>query len=583
MKILIISNEFSTEGGGLAYGCIQFRQLLEKIGHSVTILSSDIDSSMVIKGGYNKRLGLDLAHELKLKQDSILISDHQLIIAFGGGYNAYYSALLASKCRIKLWIMFRGSDANLAKWNSDMCYYTNYSVNVAAKVICLSRELADNVDLLTLRKVKSLVIPNHSTRIENIVQAFPRKRLIVGCGASHMNEKKGLSNLLELVATYNQKYSEGMQLEIVGEIDNDILLQYEKKSNKLGIKSLIKFIGSKSRAEFRAIQKNWNLYIQASICEGMGNSVTDSMALGIPVMISDTGFIAEYAASKFPQIVFSSLSPDKMAEEIHEMISDQSSFTKYQEFYESFFDEISYDRVKKRWQNIFSNDIESIEVPDLSSIISVSLHDISGEKHDTITTPIEVFRKFNYDIFQSGYRLCSMKEYMTLPLSKRKKHIVCTFDDGYTGLLYNAMPIMNEYGFTATVFVCTEYIGKSNDWNFKDKTKRTHLSFNELMTLQHNGWEIGSHGVTHQSLLKLNDKEIDIELIESKKILENVFGPIMSYAYPYGDYSEYIMNQVKKYYDYAFLLTQGGVFLAVDSLRIHRYYISEIYHIINNI
>ncbi len=101
MKILIISNEFSTEGGGLAYGCIQFRQLLEKIGHSVTILSSDIDSSMVIKGGYNKRLGLDLAHELKLKQDSILISDHQLIIAFGGGYNAYYSALLASKCRIK--------------------------------------------------------------------------------------------------------------------------------------------------------------------------------------------------------------------------------------------------------------------------------------------------------------------------------------------------------------------------------------------------------------------------------------------------------------------------------------------------
>ncbi len=111
-----------------------------------------------------------------------------------------------------------------------------------------------------------------------------------------------------------------MQLEIVGEIDNDILLQYEKKSNKLGIKSLIKFIGSKSRAEFRAIQKNWNLYIQASICEGMGNSVTDSMALGIPVMISDTGFIAEYAASKFPQIVFSSLSPDKMAEEIHEMI-----------------------------------------------------------------------------------------------------------------------------------------------------------------------------------------------------------------------------------------------------------------------
>lgn len=42
------------------------------------------------------------------------------------------------------------------------------------------------------------------------------------------------------------------------------------------------------------------------------------------------------------------------------------------------------------------------------------------------------------------------------------------------------------------------------------------------------------------------------------------------------------MKKVGNFYDYGFLLTQGGVFLSVDSLRIHRYYISEIYQIINN-
>ena len=145
------------------------------------------------------------------------------------------------------------------------------------------------------------------------------------------------------------------------------------------------------------------------------------------------------------------------------------------------------------------------------------------------------------------------------------------------------MPIMQQYGFTATVFVCTDYIGQPNDWNYKDKKKRLHMSFEELTELQKHGWEIGSHGVTHRSLLRLNDEEIIYELSESKRILEGKYGPIISYAYPYGDYSNYIMELVNRYYKNAFLLAQGGVFLAVDSLRIHRYYISEIYKIIGRL
>lgn len=102
----------------------------------------------------------------------------------------------------------------------------------------------------------------------------------------------------------------------------------------------------------------------------------------------------------------------------------------------------------------------------------------------------------------------------------------------------------------------------------------------QLRQLQAHGWEIGSHGVTHESLLKLSDEELMMQLVDSKRILEDLFGPIRTYAYPYGDYSPFIEKQVKKYYDSAFLLMEGGVFLTVDAHRIHRYYISEIYEII---
>ena len=106
------------------------------------------------------------------------------------------------------------------------------------------------------------------------------------------------------------------------------------------------------------------------------------------------------------------------------------------------------------------------------------------------------------------------------------------------------------------------------------------MNVDELKILQNYGWEIGSHGVSHQSLLRLNDDEIHYQLSKSKEILENLFGKVSSYAYPYGDFSPYIEKQVKKFYDSAFLLTQGGVYMPVDKHKIHRYYISEIYQIL---
>lgn len=582
MKITIITNEYSVEGGGLSYSCQQFHHLLEELECDITILSSNVNDKNIIHGGYNKNLGMALAQEAKLKKDIFINRTSQLLIAFGGGYNAYYAALLAKKTNTRLWILFRGSDGNLAKWNAETCFQTNFAVRVAERIICLSKELADNVKLITAREIKIDVIPNYTLRKVNRVKPLPKGHLRVGCGATHMNEKKGISSLIELIAAYNEKYDEGLDLDIVGEIDADVLAQYQDKVHTYGVQPNVNFVGGKSRDDFQKIQQGWDLYIQTSVCEGMGNSVIDSMSLGIPVMISDTGFIAEYANEHFPQMVFSSVFPDEMANKIYDILQDESIHKKYQDLYESFFEAISIARVKDMWSTLLSsNNAKKHQTLEPESIISVSLHDVAGEKHDNITTPIEIFRKFCEDVHNAGYSLCSMEHYLALDANFRKRNIVCTFDDGYTGLLENALPIMNEYGFTATVYVCTNYLGQYNDWNYKDKTRRKHMSIEELIELQKNGWEIGSHGMTHRSLLRLNDEEIATELGESKWILEENFGKVTSYAYPYGDYSDHIMKHVKKYYSNAFLLTQGGVFLAVDSLRIHRYYISEIYQIIN--
>ena len=95
------------------------------------------------------------------------------------------------------------------------------------------------------------------------------------------------------------------------------------------------------------------------------------------------------------------------------------------------------------------------------------------------------------------------------------------------------------------------------------------------------GWEIASHGVTHRNLLKLSDKEVEYELSESKRVLSNIVGDVMTYAYPYGSYNRFIKFCVEKYYKYAFAVSQGGTSLAIDKLQLRRYSISDIYKMLS--
>lgn len=580
MNITIITNEYSTgSGGGLSYSCHQLECLLQSMGHSVKVCRSNICETDVIHGGYNNHLGFDIVKESLLKRCVETIPEGNLLIGFGGGYNGYFTALLAQKSRCGYWLMFRGSDANLCKWNFENFHYNKYALEKCDKVFALSREIADNIKLVAPNKTNIVVIPNYTERISKQIKTPNKNNIHIGCGAFHLNEKKGISLLMRMVASYAQTYNQDITLECVGQIDDDVLEQYQNLADEMQISDMVSFTGRMEREDFKRVQGRWDYYIQGSICEGMGNSVIDSMSLGIPVLLTNTGYVAEMANKLYPEMIFSSYEPSKMAAQLYNMITDDDSLDKYESFYSAFFTSTTEEVIKHLWESQLNND-NHVAVTKPDGIISLSLHDVDGVSHDNITTPISVFESFVEQVHSRGYILCSMNDYMNRPAYKRKNCIVCTFDDGYVGLLDNALPIMNRYGFSATVFVCSDYMGDTNKWNFKDKKIRMHLDVDGLLELQQNGWEIGSHGVTHRSLLRLNDDEIVFELEESKRKLEIIFGPIKSYAYPYGDYSEYILGKVSEYYQYAFLLRQGGVYLPADSLSIHRYYISEINQII---
>ena len=72
------------------------------------------------------------------------------------------------------------------------------------------------------------------------------------------------------------------------------------------------------------------------------------------------------------------------------------------------------------------------------------------------------------------------------------------------------------------------------------KAEELYLSFDEIKEISEMGFEIGSHGVSHTLLSRLDKKNQKEELFRSKKFLENLISKdINSFCYPYGGKKSY--------------------------------------------
>jgi peptidoglycan/xylan/chitin deacetylase (PgdA/CDA1 family) len=121
------------------------------------------------------------------------------------------------------------------------------------------------------------------------------------------------------------------------------------------------------------------------------------------------------------------------------------------------------------------------------------------------------------------------------------RSVTITFDDGYASVLA-ARESLARVGFPGTVFVVTRFVETGEPLEFPgiDQWRSTHpeelasLTWQELELLRAEGWEIGSHTVSHALLPAVDDELLEYELVESRRTIESVLGTCETLAYPYG-------------------------------------------------
>jgi peptidoglycan/xylan/chitin deacetylase (PgdA/CDA1 family) len=145
-----------------------------------------------------------------------------------------------------------------------------------------------------------------------------------------------------------------------------------------------------------------------------------------------------------------------------------------------------------------------------------------------------------------------------------------TFDDGYTDFIGNAVPLLRERGFTATVFTLPGRLGGDNAWDPLGPRKPL-LTEDGIRAAADAGMEIGSHGMLHLSLLGAEDTTLRQETARSRELLQEITGrPVEGYCYAYGHVDTRAIEAVRTAgYGYACAIAPGRLTGPYALPRIH--------------
>jgi peptidoglycan/xylan/chitin deacetylase (PgdA/CDA1 family) len=118
------------------------------------------------------------------------------------------------------------------------------------------------------------------------------------------------------------------------------------------------------------------------------------------------------------------------------------------------------------------------------------------------------------------------------PSSSNDRSVTITFDDGFSDNCSLALPILERYGFPATVFLVADaLVGR-----MRPLSDARYLDVGQAREMLESGLvRFGCHGATHRRLRGLSSGDLQRETADAKQRIEDALGtPVTLFAYPYG-------------------------------------------------
>lgn len=200
-------------------------------------------------------------------------------------------------------------------------------------------------------------------------------------------------------------------------------------------------------------------------------------------------------------------------------------------------------------------------------------HHFAEKCQSLLCMPTGIFDKQMKYLKNHGYRVITLGELLGFLRYRHaipKKSVAITIDDGYRSAYQIAYPILKKYGFKATLFIYTDFIESSS----------SAMTYEQLREMKVDGFEVGSHSLSHADLTKKMKGEseeayearIKKELVTSKKIIDRKLGQRTRYlSLPYGNYNNKVLSLCEQVgYKMALSVKRGGNPFFADPLFLRR-------------
>ncbi|MBZ9734322.1 glycosyltransferase [Mesorhizobium sp. CA18] len=129
---------------------------------------------------------------------------------------------------------------------------------------------------------------------------------------------------------------------------------------------------------------------------------------------------------------------------------------------------------------------------------------------------------------QLGWSIANREPFIGRP-------VLITFDDGFQNFADHAWPTLRKNDLTAEVFLVTDLMGKSAQWDAQSGPPTQLMDAGTVRRLAGEGAFFGSHLATHRAIDGLSSSDLAAELLRSRMFIERWTGrPTTTFAAPFS-------------------------------------------------
>ena len=195
----------------------------------------------------------------------------------------------------------------------------------------------------------------------------------------------------------------------------------------------------------------------------------------------------------------------------------------------------------------------TIRVPILMyHYISTPPEDADVYRTDLSVEPDNFLTQMTY-LAQNGYNPIDFYD-LSLAITGQKelppKPVIITLDDGYRDQYENAFPVLREFGFTATIFIVTEFV---------DRGYEPYMTWEMIEEMATAGIRFEPHSRTHADLRDRDRDFLIWEILGPQETLAAHLGYTPRYfSYPSGWYDEAVIGMLQELDFWGAVTTASG-------------------------